>query len=101
MPVPTPPQCWIVVPIISSSGRTRADLECLAARLSLPIDMFTLDTGLLFPETYELWRQLQDRYGLTIRGVRPEHTVDEQAVHEGPELWSRDPDRCCEQRHCR
>ena len=57
----------------------------LAARLSLPIDMFTLDTGLLFPETYELWRRIQDRYGIVIRGVRPEHTVDEQAVREGPD----------------
>ena len=24
---------------------------------------FTLDTGLLFPETYETWRQLEDRWG--------------------------------------
>jgi phosphoadenosine phosphosulfate reductase len=70
----------------------------LAARGSLPIDMFTLDTGLLFPETYELWRQIQDRYGIVIRAVRPEHTVDEQAALEGPELWGRDPDRCCEHR---
>jgi phosphoadenosine phosphosulfate reductase len=70
----------------------------LAARRSLPIDMFTLDTGVLFPETYELWRQIQDRYGIAIRAVRPERTIDEQAVHEGPELWGRNPDRCCELR---
>jgi phosphoadenosine phosphosulfate reductase len=70
----------------------------LAARRSLPIDMFTLDTGVLFPETYELWRQIQDRYGIAIRAVRPERTIDEQAVHDGPELWGRNPDRCCELR---
>jgi phosphoadenosine phosphosulfate reductase len=70
----------------------------LAARRSLPIDMFTLDTGVLFPETYELWQQIQDRYGIAIRAVRPERTIDEQAVHEGPELWGRNPDRCCELR---
>ena len=68
------------------------------ARHGIPIDVFTLDTGLLFPETYELWTRLESRYGLTIRGVRPGHTVDEQARHEGPELWRRDPDRCCELR---
>ena len=70
----------------------------LIARQSLPIDIFTLDTGLLFPETYALWRQIQDRYGLTIRAVPPEFTVDEQAAREGPELWARDPDRCCDLR---
>jgi phosphoadenylyl-sulfate reductase (thioredoxin) len=67
-------------------------------RLSLPIDLFTLDTGLLFPETYELWRQLEEKYGVTIRAVRPVHTVEQQAAAEGPALWGSDPDRCCELR---
>jgi phosphoadenylyl-sulfate reductase (thioredoxin) len=70
----------------------------LIARDSLPIDLFTLDTGLLFPETYDLWRRLEDRYQVTIRAVRPEQTVDQQAEAAGPELWDRDPDRCCELR---
>lgn len=73
----------------------------LIARGSLPIDVFTLDTELLFPETYDLWRRLESRYGLTIRTVRPELTVDEQARAEGPELWGTDPDRCCELRKTR
>jgi phosphoadenylyl-sulfate reductase (thioredoxin) len=70
----------------------------MIARRSLPIDLFTLDTGLLFSETYDLWRSLESRYGLKIRAVRPEHTVEEQAQLEGPELWTRTPDRCCELR---
>jgi phosphoadenylyl-sulfate reductase (thioredoxin) len=70
----------------------------LIAREKLPIDLFTLDTGLLFPETYELWRELERRYGVTIRGVRPERSVDQQAAALGPSLWERDPDRCCEER---
>jgi phosphoadenylyl-sulfate reductase (thioredoxin) len=70
----------------------------LIARASLPIDLFTLDTGLLFPETYDLWRRLEDRYHVTIRAVRPEHSVDQQSAAEGPELWGSDPDRCCELR---
>ncbi len=41
---------------------------------------------------------LEDKYGVTIRAVRPQHTVEEQAEREGPELWGRDPDRCCELR---
>lgn len=70
----------------------------LIARHQLPIDLFTLDTGVLFPETYALWRQLEARYGVTIRGVRPEQTVDEQAIAHGRALWEREPDRCCELR---
>lgn len=68
------------------------------ARAKLPIDLFTLDTGLLFPETYELWRTLEARYGVTIRAVKPAETVDEQAQSLGDALWTRDPDLCCERR---
>jgi len=28
--------------------------------------VFTIDTGVLFPQTYEVWRQIEDRYGLHI-----------------------------------
>jgi phosphoadenosine phosphosulfate reductase len=67
----------------------------LVARHSLPIELFTLDTGVLFPETYALWRRLEARYGVTIRAVRPALTLDEQAAAHGPRLWERDPDACC------
>jgi phosphoadenylyl-sulfate reductase (thioredoxin) len=70
----------------------------LIGRHRLPIDVFTLDTGLLFTETYALWRRLEARYGLTIRAVRPEQTVAEQAAAHGPALWERAPDRCCQLR---
>ena len=67
----------------------------MAARHALPIDLFTLDTGLLFPETYALWRRLEQRYAVTIRAVRPAQTVEEQATGHGDQLWALDPDRCC------
>ena len=70
----------------------------LIGRHRLPIDLFTLDTGVLFPETYELWRRLEQRYGLTIRSVTPQLSIDEQAAQYGPRLWERQPDRCCEMR---
>ena len=68
----------------------------LIGRHELPIDLFTLDTGLLFSETYELWRRLEDRYTLRIRGVQPEWSVGAQAARHGGRLWDRAPDRCCE-----
>jgi len=67
----------------------------LVARHRLAVDVFTLDTGLLFPETLALWHTLERRYGLEIRAVRPALTVEEQATHHGDALWSREPDRCC------
>ncbi len=70
----------------------------LIGRHRLPVDIFTLDTGLLFPETYELWRRLEARYGFTIRSVGPELSIEQQAAAHGPELWAREPDRCCDMR---
>jgi phosphoadenosine phosphosulfate reductase len=54
-----------------------------------------LDTGLLFPETYDTRARLIERYGLAVERVLPEQTVAEQATAHGPRLWEREPDRCC------
>ena len=54
--------------------------------------------GLLFPETYELWQDLESYYGITIEGVRPAQSVAAQAVAHGDALWEREPSRCCELR---
>ena len=70
----------------------------LIGRHDLPVDIFTLDTGLLFPETQTLWRQLEDKYSLTIRAVRPLQSVDEQGAEHGEKLWERIPDQCCKLR---
>lgn len=67
----------------------------LIGQLALPIRVFTLDTGLLFKETYDLWRRLEAHTGLHIEGVRPVQTVEEQARAHGERLWERNPDRCC------
>jgi len=56
---------------------------------------FTLDTGLLFPETLELKAKIEDLLGLTIESLKPEQTVEEQAAEHGPNLWDRSPDLCC------
>ncbi len=70
----------------------------IIGRNRLPVDIFTLDTGLFFEETYTLWSKLEERYGLRVRAVRPELSLSEQASRFGEALWERDPDRCCELR---
>src|SRR5438128_1411301 len=37
----------------------------------LDIDIVTIDTGRLFPETYDLWAQTEERYGIRIPAVMP------------------------------
>jgi phosphoadenosine phosphosulfate reductase len=60
--------------------------------------VFTLDTGLLFPETLELKAKIEALLGIEIESLVPEQTVDEQAAELGPELWNRKPDLCCTMR---
>jgi phosphoadenylyl-sulfate reductase (thioredoxin) len=86
---------WPAIRFGTGFGPEGCLLVDLIARHRLPVEIFTLDTGLLFPETYALWRRLQDRYGVVIHAVRPALTVAEQSARLGDRLWERDPDRCC------
>jgi phosphoadenosine phosphosulfate reductase len=46
------------------------------------VDVVTLDTGRLFPETYELWARTETRYGLRIRAFYPDAKALETMVSE-------------------
>jgi phosphoadenosine phosphosulfate reductase len=66
----------------------------MVVELGLDIDVIELDTHLFFRESYETRDRLVERYGLKL--LRPEiPTIAEQHRSEGPNLWERDPDRCC------
>lgn len=66
-----------------------------AAKAGLRFPVFTLDTQLLFPETYHLKGQLEERFGIGIEALLPEMTPEQQAAELGPELWKSFPDTCC------
>jgi len=70
----------------------------LAGTHGFSLPAFTLDTGLLFPETLALKAQLEQRLGRPIESIVPAQTVAEQAAAFGPELWKLDPDFCCNMR---
>jgi phosphoadenosine phosphosulfate reductase len=55
---------------------------------------FSLDTDVLFPETYETKDRLEERYGINFHRYSS-ITLEQQAGLYGDELWSRDPDSCC------
>ncbi len=56
--------------------------------------VFALDTHVLFPETYALWAQVEERYGITVERAQGP-TLAAQAAAHGDALWLRDPDACC------
>jgi phosphoadenosine phosphosulfate reductase len=70
----------------------------LALRVEPQLNVFVVDTELLFPETYALIERVERRYGITVERVQPLQNVDEQNVAHGNALWSRDPDACCDLR---
>lgn len=41
----------------------------------LDIEVVTLDTGRLFPSTYKLWAETEERYGVRIRSYHPEQAA--------------------------
>jgi len=66
---------------------------CRLHHFDFPV--FTLDTGLLFPETVALKKTLEDFFGINIESIEPELTVQGQVDTYGAELWNHDPDLCC------
>ncbi len=49
---------------------------------ALDIDVVTLDTGRLFPQTYALWSETETKYGRRIRAYYPERKAIEALVAE-------------------
>ena len=65
----------------------------------LPIRIFTLDTGRLFPETYSVWSATNERYNTNIKAMYPNNELLEKLVTErGPNSFYESPQNridCC------
>jgi phosphoadenosine phosphosulfate reductase len=79
----------------SFGGPSGMVLLDLAMQIEPQLNVFVLDTELLFPETYALIERAEHRYGITVTAVRPRASVAEQNAARGDALWLRDPDACC------
>ena len=53
--------------------------------------VFAIDTHYLFPETYALWHEVEDRYKTKVE-VLEGPSPEKLAATHGEELWERDPD---------
>ena len=56
--------------------------------------VFALDTHVLFPETYDVWRAVEKRYGIEVE-VYEGPSLGRQAATHGDALWERNPSLCC------
>src|SRR3954453_2103576 len=56
--------------------------------------VFALDTHVLFPETYRVWREVERRYGIKVE-VYEGPSLGRQAALHGDALWERNPSLCC------
>ena len=83
------------VAIASAFGVEGMALIDMASRVRQDFRLFTLDTEFLFPETYNLMDQVEQKYGITIEKVYALNSPEEQERVHGPALWQRDPDQCC------
>lgn len=83
------------VAVACSFGAEDCVLVDVVARHRLPVELFTLDTGLLFPETQVLWRTLEERYGVRIDAA-PAELPPVDLTRPGP--WKSEPDACCHAR---
>jgi phosphoadenosine phosphosulfate reductase len=83
------------VAISSAFGAEGMALIDIASRVGKSFRLFTLDTEFLFPETYNLMDQVEQRYGITIERVYSLLSPEEQDRLHGAALWHRDADRCC------
>ena len=79
--------------VLVPEGGERSSSTCCSSG-SRSARVFALDTHVLFPETYALWRELEQRYGIRIEVFEGPSLGRQAAVH-GDALWERNPDLCC------
>lgn len=78
-----------------SFGYEDVALVDMVLRVDQSIDIFYINTDLLFPETYQVRDQLEEKYGCSFIEVKPHLTIEQQNNRYGDQLWKKDPDQCC------
>jgi phosphoadenosine phosphosulfate reductase len=81
-----------------ASSMADAVLPHLASHVRPGVDVIFLDTGYHFAETIGTRDAVAATMPVTVHSIHPQQTVAEQDAEFGPELFARDPDRCCAMR---
>lgn len=90
--------------VVENFGRDEFTLassfaECvlvdMLVKLKPDARVFYLDTGLLFKETLDVVERVEKKYGIKVERYSSRVSLQDMEKEYGPELWKRDPDRCC------
>lgn len=81
--------------IVTSFGPTGIVTLHMLQSIAPQVRVLTLDTILLFDETYELIDELRERFPLNLVYLRPRLSIGRQAELYGRALWDREPAVCC------
>jgi phosphoadenosine phosphosulfate reductase len=82
----------------SFGGPTGMVLLDMLMQIDPSVEVFYLDTDFLFPETYHLRDVCEQKYGFRPIGYQSLLTPQAQSEKHGPELWTHNPDLCCDLR---
>ena len=91
--------------ICTSFQKSGSVIIDMASKFNLPFRVFTLDTGRLPEETYQILETVRQRYGLRVETVAPDTTeLEQMSIEHGPELFRRSVANrllCCQIRKVR
>lgn len=87
------------IALASSFGAEDVALTDMLVRLKPDAKIFTLDTGRLNEETYEVWDRLEKKYGITITAYHPDgKKIEALLKQKGPYSFRQSVDerrQCC------
>lgn len=79
-----------------SFGAEDVALVDMLVKIKPDARIFYLDTDLLFKESLEVRDRLIEKYGIKPERYGAKSTLEEMAAEFGPELWKKQPDKCCD-----
>lgn len=86
------------VAMSTAFGPSGVVLMHLASRINPGAKVFFVDTGYHFEQTLQMVERIDQHLAVDIEVVRPQLTVEAQALVHGDRLHVVDPDRCCAMR---
>ncbi|MBW7956709.1 MAG: phosphoadenylyl-sulfate reductase [Deltaproteobacteria bacterium] len=79
-----------------SFGAEDVALVDMLVKIKPDARIFYLDTDLLFKESLDVKDRLIAKYGIKPERYGAKSTLEEMAAEHGPELWKKQPDKCCD-----
>lgn len=86
------------IALACSYGPEDVALYDMIVKIKPDANIFYLDTGFLFDETYELIDKMKEKYGNGEHIEKYENeelSIEEQKEKYGDKLWEKDPEKCC------